>query len=434
MDTRISELIAFLDRAHSVYHATAQLKQMLEQAGYEALAENREWTLAPGGKYYVIRGGSALIAFRVPEQTPAGLVISASHTDRPTFKVKENGEITGKYTQLATEKYGGMLIAPWLDRPLSIAGRVLVETETGVESRLVDIDRDLLLIPNVAIHMNRKANEGQTWNPAVDTLPLVGSEQAKGKLWALVEEAAGGKILGHDLYLYVRQKACVWGVENAYISAMALDDLLCAWCCTKGFLEARSDSVMPVLCVFDSEEVGSASTQGADSTFLEDVLARACGALGLNREKLLSQAFMVSADNAHALHPNHPEYADSNNAPLLGGGVVVKFNASQKYTTDGLSAAVFRKICADANVPVQTYYNRADIPGGSTLGCISLSHVSVPSVDIGIAQLAMHSCYETAGLQDILHMIKAMTWCYGAQIAGDLENGLEVKTNCSQNA
>ncbi len=433
MDNRIEKLKSFLDSAHSVYHGVDLLKKMLEESGYLALPESQERNILPGGKYYVLRGGSALVAFRVPEAAPIGFVMTASHSDRPTFKVKENGEIVGKYTQLSTEKYGGMLIAPWLDRPLSIAGRVLVETEKGIESRLLDIDRDLLLIPNVAIHMNRKVNEGYTWNPAVDTLPLVGSAKAEGKLQALLEKEAGGKILGHDLYLYIRQNACVWGVEGEYVSAAALDDLLCAWCCTQGFLEAQSTDAIPVLAVFDSEEVGSASAQGAGSTFLEDVLQRICSSLNLPREQLLRRSFMVSADNAHGIHPNHPEYADAHNAPLLGEGVVLKFNASQKYSTDGASAAIFRKICAAADVPVQTYYNRADLPGGSTLGCVSLSHVSVLTADIGIAQLAMHSCYETAGVQDVTYMLEAVKSCYGATLDADSEGNLKVAVNYRQN-
>ena len=416
MDSRIEKLKAFLDKAHSVYHAVAELVGSLEEAGYIHLDEGESWSLVPGGRYYLIRGGSALVAFRVPSDTPSGFMMSASHSDRPAFKVKENGELTGKYTRLATEKYGGMIIAPWLDRPLSVAGRMLVETEKGVESRLVDIDRDLLLIPNVAIHMNRKANEGYAWNPAVDTLPLVGGEAAKGKLWTLLEKEAGGNILGHDLYLYVRQQASVWGVEEEYISAAALDDLICAWCCTQGFLNARKSKAIPVLCVFDSEEVGSASVQGAGSTFLEDVLGRICAALGLETERMLRHSFMLSADNAHALHPNHPEYADANNAPVLGGGVVLKFNANQRYTTDGLSAAIFRKVCQKAGTDMQVYYNRADIPGGSTLGCISLAHVSVPTADIGVAQLAMHSCYETAAVADVICMEQTMQTYYGCAV------------------
>ena len=201
MDKRIQGLNDYLDASVSVYHAVDGIVRELESAGYTRLPEQNAWQLLPGGRYYVTRGGSAVMAFRLPAGTPAGFMMSASHSDRPTFQVKENGELTGKYTRLAVEKYGGMLIAPWLDRPLSIAGRALVETPNGVESRLVNIDRDLLLIPNVAIHMNRQANDGYQWNPAVDTLPLLGGEDAKGKLENLLEEAAGGKILGHDLYL-----------------------------------------------------------------------------------------------------------------------------------------------------------------------------------------------------------------------------------------
>ncbi len=408
----MEKLKAFLDYAHSTYHAVSYLENTLKDDGYTALNEGSSWTLTPGGKYYLTRGGSAIIAFRVPESAPKGFLLSASHSDRPTFKVKENGELSGTYTRLAVERYGGMLIAPWLDRPLSIAGRALVETENGIESRLVDIDKDLLLIPNVAIHMNRAANDGYKWNPAVDTLPLLGGKDARGKFNALLEEAACGKILGHDLFLYVREKAKVWGVDDEYLSAAALDDLACAWSCTQGFLNAKDSGSLPVLCVFDSEEVGSGSVQGAASNLLEGVLSRICESLNLDLRQMLSQSFMVSADNAHAVHPNHPEYADPSNAPVVNGGVVLKFNAAQRYTTDGVSGALFRKVCQQADVPVQTYYNRADLPGGSTLGYISLSHVSVLSADIGLPQLAMHSCYETIGVQDAVSLEKAMTAYY----------------------
>lgn len=416
MDVRTKALMDFLDSAHSVFHAIAGLEKTLADNGYTCLLEQDAWDLVPGGKYYVTRGGSAVIAFRVPEGECRGFLMSASHADRPTFKVKENGEQVGAYTRLLVERYGGMLMAPWLDRPLSIAGRVLVETENGVESKLVDIDRDLLMIPNVAIHMNRKANDGYAYNPAVDLLPLLGGKNAKGKLEALLQEAAGGKVLGHDLYLYIREKARVWGVEGEYLSAQAIDDLECAWCCTQGFLKAKNSGSIPVLSVFDSEEVGSSSLQGAASNLLESVLRRICAALRLDYDQTLAQSMMVSADNAHAIHPNHPEYADAANAPVLGGGVVVKYNANQRYTTDGVTAALFKGVCQRANVPVQTYYNRADLPGGSTLGNISLSHVSVPSVDIGLPQLAMHSCYETAAVQDALYLEDAMAVYYGSTL------------------
>ena len=421
MNDRILSLKNYLDSAVSVYHAIDSLQKVLEEAGYTCLSEHETWNLVPGGKYYMTRSGTALMAFRVPNATPKGFMMSASHSDRPCFKVKENGELKGAYTLLAVERYGGMLIAPWLDRPLSIAGRVLVETEDGVQSKLINIDRDLMMMPNVAIHMNRQANDGYKWNPAVDTLPLMGGKETAGKFLQLVEEAAGGKVLGHDLYLYIREKASVWGLDEEYISSAALDDLACAWLCAQGFLKATETDSIPVLCVFDNEEVGSSSLQGADSDLLGLLLKRICDSLQLPLENMLSQSFMLSADNAHAIHPNHPEFADPNNAPVVNNGVVLKFNANQRYTTDGVSAAIFRKICGKAEVPVQTYCNRADLPGGSTLGNISLTHVSVQSADIGLPQLAMHSCYETAGVKDAIYMENALAAFYSTSL--EVRNG-----------
>ena len=419
--------VKFINSAHSAYHAVDALRWQLEQAGYTPLDEGKPWELTPGGKYYLIRGGSALIAFRVPKAAPKGFLFSAAHSDRPAFKLKENGELTGKYTRVATELYGGAILSSWLDRPLSVAGRVLVESEQGAKSRLVDMDRDLLLIPNVAIHMNRKVNEGYAWNVAVDTLPLAGGEGAKDKLFGLLEQQAGGKILGHDLYLYVRQNASVWGIDEEYISAQALDDLACVWCCAQGFLNADETDMIPVLCVFDSEEVGSCSKQGAASGFLAAAVSRISKAINADQAQLLHCSFMLSADNAHGLHPNHPEFSDANNAPVLNGGVVLKFNANLRYATDGASAAVLRKVCEKAGVPVQTYYNRADLPGGSTLGSLSLAQVAVPTADIGIAQLAMHSCYETAGVKDIAHLQAAMQAYYGSSLQADADGGFSLQ-------
>ena len=416
MEKRINALCDFLNASHSSFHAVAYLENLLKQEGYQKLAEHETWQLTPGGKYYLTRSGTALLAFRIPTETPVGFLLSASHSDHPCFKLKENPELSGTYTRLAVERYGGQLLFTWTDRPLSLAGRVMVETENGIESRLIDIDRDLMLIPNVAIHMNRQVNDGYKWNPAVDMLPLLGGKDTKGKLDALLEEAAGGRILGHDLFLYVREKARIWGVDNEFISATALDDLECAWGCTQGFLKAAESRSLPVLCVFDNEEVGSGSRQGACSALLIDTLDRICESRNLNLKQMLSQSFMVSADNGHALHPNHPELSDPTNAPVLGGGVVLKFNATLKYCTDGLSAALFRKVCEKAGVRHQTYCNRADIAGGSTLGNLSQHHVSVPTVDIGLAQLAMHSCYETGAAADAIALEDAMTAYYSSTL------------------
>ena len=425
MNERINALRSFLDASHSMYHAQNYLVQTLKAQGYTRLMESEAWNLVPGGKYYISRGGTAVIAFRIPTESPKGFMMTASHSDHPGFKVKENFELAGTYTRMAVERYSGTLISTWLDRPLSIAGRVTVETEEGIETRLVDIDKDLLLIPNVAIHMNREVNDGYKWNPAVDTLPLVGSKEAAGKLQALLEQEAGGKILGHDLFLYPRQKSTVWGVADEFISSTVLDDLECAWGCPQGFLRAEATASVPVLCVFDSEEVGSGSVQGAASMLLPDVLRRICEVCGWNADTLLAQSFMVSADNAHAVHPNHPELADPTNAPVMGKGIVLKHNANLMYCTDGVSGAVFRKVCAKAEVPVQTYHNRADIPGGSTLGRISLGKVSVLTADIGLPQLAMHSSYETAAVADVAALEDAMTAFYGTYLEAT-ENGFKV--------
>ncbi len=413
MNQRMNALRSFLDASHSMYHAQNYLVETLKSEGYRRLMENENWDLVPGGKYYISRGDTAVIAFRVPAVKPKGFMMTASHSDHPGFKVKENFELAGVYTRMAVERYSGTLMFSWLDRPLSIAGRVTVETEDGIESKLIDMDKDLLLIPNVAIHMNRQVNDGYKWNPAVDMLPLVGSKEAAGKLQQLLEQEAGGKILGHDLFLYIRQKSSIWGVADEFISSTVLDDLECAWGCTQGFLRAEETASVPVLCVFDSEEVGSGSVQGAASTLLPDILQRICCSCGWNLHQMLAQSFMVSADNAHAIHPNHPELADPTNAPVMGKGIVLKHNANLMYCTDGVSASIFRKVCAKAGVPVQTYYNRADIPGGSTLGRISLGQVSVLTVDIGLPQLAMHSCYETAAVADVAALEDAMAAYYG---------------------
>ena len=425
MNERINALRSFLDASHSMYHAQNYLVQTLKSEGYTRLMEQDTWNLVPGRKYYISRGGTAVIAFRVPNAVPKGFMMTASHSDHPGFKVKENFELAGTYTRMAVERYSGTLISTWLDRPLSIAGRVTVETETGIETKLVDIDKDLLLIPNVAIHMNREVNDGYKWNPAVDTLPLVGSKEAAGKLQALLEQEAGGKILGHDLFLYPRQKSTVWGVADEFISSTVLDDLECAWGCTQGFLRAGESASVPVLCVFDSEEVGSGSVQGAASMLLPDILRRICEVCGWNLDQMLAQSFMISADNAHAIHPNHPELADPTNAPVMGKGIVLKHNANLMYCTDGVSGAIFRKVCAKAGVPVQTYHNRADILGGSTLGRISLGKVSVLTADIGLPQLAMHSSYETAAVADVAALEDAMTAYYGMYLEAT-ETGFKV--------
>lgn len=410
-------LLRFLDASPSRFHAVENLRRELESAGYRVLSEGQSWELAAGGKYLVTRGGSALIAFRLPEGKARGFMLSASHADSPTFRVKENAELMGpeKYLRLNTERYGGMLLAPWLDRPLTVAGRVLVRDGDAIETRLVYVDRDLLLIPNVAGHMNRAINDGFKYDPKCDTVPLMGQGTEKGAFLAVVAQSAGceaGDILGSDLFLCPRQKAVVWGLDDGFISSPRLDDLQCAWGCFRGFLAARESGSIPVYALLDSEEVGSRTRQGADSTFLSDVIGRICAAMDMDQSIAAANSFMVSADNAHAVHPNHPEYHDATHRPVMNGGVVIKHGV--RYATDGAAQAVFAALCERAGVPVQHFANRSDLPGGGTLGLISASHVSVHTVDVGLAQLAMHSCVETAGAKDTDYLIRAMAAFYGA--------------------
>ncbi|MGX8692547.1 MAG: M18 family aminopeptidase [Clostridia bacterium] len=422
------ELLDFIEASPTAWHAAAQVAGALEAAGYTRLYEEREWELTAPGKYYVVRNGSAVIALNLPER-PDGFLMMAAHDDSPSFRVKASGEekTLGLYSRLSVEKYGGMLCSTWLDRPLSLAGRVAVREKDGVAMKLVNIERDLLLIPNLAIHMDRSANEGKNFNPNVDMIPLFGSADTETGLNALLAGALGVKeedIVSRELNLYPRTPGTVWGAADEYVSAPRLDDLQCVFGCLKGFLQAEEPKKAAVLCVFDNEEVGSGTRQGADSGFLDDVLSRAWTALGRSDAQYraaLANSFMVSADNAHAVHPNHPEYADRSERPVMNGGVVIKFNAAMNYTTDGLSAAVFSELCRAAGVPVQYYSNRPDLRGGGTLGHISLAHVSVPTLDIGLAQLAMHSCFETAGAKDTEYLVRAARAFYesGYRVDGE---------------
>lgn len=425
MKHEVSNLFEFLRKSPTAFHAVDALREMLEAHGFEALSESGRWSLTRGKKYYVTRNRSSLIAFTVPQTENRSFRIVASHSDSPTFRIKENAEleVRGRYVQLDVERYGGMIFSSWFDRPLSVAGRVLLRTEEGITTRLVNVDRDLLMIPNVAIHMNREVNNGYKYNAQTDLMPLFGDASAKGGFMRLIAETCGVReedILGSDLYLYNRMGGTVWGANEEFMSAGRLDDLECAYSSVRAITSAMPDAGhVNVCCVFDNEEVGSGTKQGADSTFLSDVLERVAAALGMDREDYLcalAGSFMLSADNAHATHPNHPEYADPVNQVFMNEGVVVKFNANQKYTTDGVSKAFFKHVCEQANVPLQYFANRSDLPGGSTLGNISGAHVSVNTLDIGLAQLAMHSAYETAGVRDLEHMIRAMQSFYIAPL------------------
>ena len=425
------QLLTFLEGSPDAFHTVARVRDMLTAGGYAELPEYSAWQLEEGGKYFVTRNGSSLIAFRLPRKDFGGYMIAAAHTDSPTFKLKEDPEIKSSgYVKLNVEGYGGMLMSPWLDRPLSVSGRLVVREDGRIVTKLVKAEEDLLMIPNLAIHMDREVNNGRKFSIQGDLLPVYGDEEDAGTFLRHLAEAAGvseADVLSHDLFLYLREAGRIWGARKQYLSAPRLDDLQCAFGCLKGFLAAEEEPAegpapeqanaagtpvsLPVLALFDNEEVGSGTKQGADSTFLQDVLRRIALAAGKSEEAYLAAvaaSFMVSADNAHALHPAHPEKADPVNRPKMNGGIVIKYSANQKYTSDAVSAAVFKEICRLARVPWQVFTNHSDVKGGSTLGNIVSSHVSLNTVDIGLPQLAMHSCYETAGTLDTEYLIRAM--------------------------
>lgn len=420
----VEELFQFIENSPSCFHAIETIRKKLNAEGFIELVEGRSWQIEKGKKYYVTRNLSSIIAFKIPENDFKNFHIVASHSDSPTFKIKENAEIevNNKYVKLNTEKYGGMICSTWFDRPLSIAGRILVKEGKLVKTHLVNIDKDLVIIPNLAIHMNRAVNDGYKYNAQIDMLPLYGDNTSKGSLMKTVAQSVGveeDSILGTDLFLYNRMRGTKIGANSEYISSPRLDDLECAYASLSAFLSETNSNSASVYCVFDNEEVGSGTKQGADSTLLYDVLRRINMCLGNSEEdyyKLIASSFMISADNAHALHPNYSDKSDPTNKVYINDGIVIKYNANQKYTTDAVSASIFKSICDSVNVPYQTFTNRSDILGGSTLGNISNAHVSLNTIDIGLAQLAMHSTYETAGAKDVTYLIDALKAFYNTSI------------------
>ncbi len=442
------KLLDFIDRSPSCFHVIHNMKQELDDAGFCELREQDSWKLQAGGAYYVSRNDSALIAFRVPSSgTCRGYQIISSHSDSPAFKVKENPEVEaeGVYVKLNVEKYGSMILSTWLDRPLSAAGRIMVRKAAGrLESRLVNLDRDLLMIPNLAPHLNPDVNNGYKYNMKTDMMPVLGALPAAGSdadgtpakpsLTALLAVQAGVEaddIVATDIYLYNRQKGILWGADSEFISSAKLDDLECAYGSLAGLLEASGTSEkIAVHCVMDNEEVGSETKQGAAGTFLKDTLRRINTCLGGSEEDYLravAGSFLISADNAHAVHPNRGDMADSINRPKMNQGIVIKFSGNQKYSSDAVSAAVLQMLCEKAEVPVQIYTNRSDLAGGSTLGNISTSQVSVNSVDIGLPQLAMHSAYETAGMRDITYLMEMARTFFSSTLEIDGAGGYQWK-------
>ena len=416
----LDDLFEFLQEGVTPWHAAATAAAWLDAAGFARLEEADYWNLEPGKGYYILRNGSAVVAWRIPDHAIGGWRITASHSDAPGWKIKSDAVTNDGCRRLSVEGYGGMIMSSWLDRPLTVAGRVLVRTEDGVETRLVHFDRDLLVIPSLAIHMQRDVNKGHEYNPQIDMQPLWGPADSRTLTDLLCEElgVAAEDILDRDLQLVTRQAPALIGPDGQYFMAPRIDDLECAATTLLGFIDAAAETdsaCAPVWAMLDNEEVGSSSRQGAESSFLRDVLDRILEAIPHSAQmehRALANSFMLSADNGHATHPNFAAKSDPAAPVRLGGGVVLKYNASQKYTTNALSGGIFRAICEKAGVPVQTFTNRADEPGGSTLGNLQSHSLPIPMADIGLAQLAMHSAVETAAVADAESMVKAVAAFY----------------------
>lgn len=412
------QILDMIKESVTAFHAVNRIKKELLAAGFEELFENEPFRLT-NKKYFICRNNSSIIAFKIGDDLANySFNIVASHTDSPTFKLKPNFEIACKSgNKLNTEGYGGMLDATWFDRPLSIAGRALVN-DGGIKEQLVDFKECVLTIPSLAIHLNRNANSNASYNNQTDMLPLVGNRNIKAELVKMLG-VSEEQLLGFDLYLYNRERGLIWGENDEFISAPQLDNLECAFTSLISFLESENKSGINVYASFDNEEVGSRTKQGAGSTFLYDVLYRINKGLGFDEEKYMqavSQSFLVSADNAHACHPNYEGLYDQTNRTYMNKGVVIKYNSNGSYTTDGVSEAILVGYLKKANIPYQKFTNRSDMRGGSTLGNISLSQVSLNSVDIGLPILAMHSINETGGAYDIDYMIDLLKEVYSHHV------------------
>lgn len=430
-------LVNFIEKSPDAYHTVENIKLDLVKAGFSEIFLNEKLNIAAGGKYFILKNASSLIAFILPKQDYYAhenfkFMLAATHADSPSFKLKTISEIKcDGYVKLNTERYGGMIPGSWLDRPLSVSGRVIVRTNQGIRAKLINIDKDLFVIPSVAVHMDKKSGNGSEYNYAVDFCPVFGDENSSGKFISVLADALKTNvedIIDYDLYVYNRQQGSIWGCNDEFISSPRLDDLQCTYAAYKAFAELKPGRNIPVLAIFDNEEVGSATAQGAGSLFLSEVLKKILRTIekeDCDYLSSVSNSFAVSADNAHAVHPNHPEYSDSKNRVFINKGIVVKYNSMQKYSTDSLSASVFKEICRKADIPLQSYHNRSDIAGGSTLGSIMSCMFPANTVDIGLAQLSMHSAYESAGVVDTAYMIKAFHEYWHTEITKNYYGGID---------
>ena len=433
MENKIKEesinklLLDLFNNSYNEYFAISNIKKLLDENGFICLLENEKYEISLGKSYYMLRDGSSIIAFKVPEKLDElYFKIVASHSDSPVLKIKENPTvIENGYNKLKVEKYGGMIVSSWLDKPLGIAGRVCYKNGNAITTRLVNFPTNLI-IPNVAIHQNRDINNGFIYNPQIDLLPILGL--GNNDLFKELLDSTKNKeeeILSYDLNLYNKEKAVLGGINNEFIYSPKEDNLVSAYISILSLISSISYDGISLGVVFNNEEVGSSSLNGADSDFLATNLKRIGKSLGFSNDELsraLVKSYLVSLDNAHAIHPNHPEMSDNKNNCLINEGVVIKHNSNMLYTSEAISTAIIKLIASKENISLQTFFNRADARGGSTLGNISLTHVSIRSVDLGIPQLAMHSNYEVMGSKDTINAYKLLKALFNSKIKIEGEN------------
>ena len=433
MENKIKEesinklLLDLFNNSYNEYFAISNIKKLLDENGFICLLENEKYEISLGKSYYILRDGSSIIAFKVPEKLDElYFKIVASHSDSPVLKIKENPTvIENGYNKLKVEKYGGMIVSSWLDKPLGIAGRVCYKNGNAITTKLVNFPTNLI-IPNVAIHQNRDINNGFIYNPQIDLLPILGLGN-NDLFKELLDSTRNNEeeILSYDLNLYNKEKAVLGGINNEFIYSPKEDNLVSAYISILSLISSISYDGISLGVVFNNEEVGSSSLNGADSDFLATNLKRISKSLGFSNDELsraLVKSYLVSLDNAHAIHPNHPEMSDNKNNCLINEGVVIKHNSNMLYTSEAISTAIIRLIASKENISLQTFFNRADARGGSTLGNISLTHVSIRSVDLGIPQLAMHSNYEVMGSKDTINAYKLLKALFNSKIKIEGEN------------
>lgn len=411
-------LIDFLKASPTPFHATQTLVERLHAAGYERLDERDSWAPEPGGRYYVTRNDSSIVAVRMGRDTlERGIRLVGAHTDSPCLKVKPNPELNRQgFFQLGVEVYGGALLAPWFDRDLSLAGRVTFKAEGRLESRLVNFKRPIAIIPNLAIHLNREANQGWAIN-AQNELPPVLAQLSAGEqrdFRALLSlqlfdeyRIRADSVLDYELCFYDTQSAAVIGLDNDFIAGARLDNLLSCYAGLEALLSAGGDETCALVCT-DHEEVGSSSACGADGPFLEQVLQRLLPP-GDTFVRTVQRSLMISADNAHGIHPNYADKHDANHGPKLNAGPVIKINSNQRYATTSESGGFFRHLCLENDVPVQSFVTRSDMGCGSTIGPITASQLGIRTVDIGLPTFAMHSIRELAGSHDLAHLVRVLS-------------------------